>query len=116
MSDMRRFADRWTLEELRALVPKLDAELREMEAEQPFNVKPIGPLTRDEAHELLIALLDQAERGALTPEQGFVGGQLLAVFEQAVIAQTLGRHGRYMVVSEAELDEFMRQAKDGGVI
>lgn len=114
MSDLRRFADRWTLAELRSLIPKLEAELREIEGEQPFDVKPVGPLTRDEAHELLLALLGQAERGALTREQSFVGGQLLRVFENAVIARTLGRPGRYMVVSEEQIDELMRELNHGG--
>ena len=97
----------WTHEELQAMIPKVAAELQEIESQQP-GIKPIPPLAKQECMEYLYGLLDIASRRALTKEECCLLCQLMAQFEQAILAERLGKKGRFYVIPE---DEIMKLAR-----
>lgn len=101
----------WNLDELREKLG-FDAEAARAGAEEAAQSDIVGehpeakglpPMTDDEARELLQHLLGVAEKRALSFEEGFLAGQLVASFEMAVRATALtGRKGRYWVISEEQ--------------
>jgi hypothetical protein len=100
----------WTMDELRALLPAIEARLDDAEAAfAPGAVRPLPPLTVDEAREHVLALIDKAQGELLTGEECFLAGQLLACHAMAVRAETLGKPGRYFVVSEDDFVSMMRE-------
>lgn len=100
----------WTREELKALIPVLDRELTNAENEYR-NVKPLPPMTVEECEQLHRGLLDIAGERALTMEECFMMGQILACYQSAVRAEMLGKKGRYFVVAEDQLNELLAAQK-----
>lgn len=98
----------WSLEELQQLLPRVRATIEEMEADCP-GVRPVPPLAVEETLNLLLSLFGQAVERPLTNEESILGGQLLAQFQQAVTAETLGKRGRYYVLSEEQIRQMVEQ-------
>jgi len=100
----------WTHEELQAMIPKIEDRLDEAEAkakEEGCTLKPLPSLTEEECKDYLFRLLDAASARTLTLDECYLHGQILAQFEQAVIARCLGKKGRYYVISEDNIMEVM---------
>ena len=100
----------WTQEELDAFLPKLKKEIEQAEADYE-DVKPLPPMTVEECADYLLRLIDRAKTRTLNESECFFHGQLLSVFQQAVRAETLGKKGRFFVISEADINRMMK-AKD----
>ena len=81
---------------------RLQERIDRTEAEHP-DVRPLPPMTLNEAKELLLAVAEAATARPLTDDEGFLHGQLVAAFGMAVRAETLGRPGRYYVISEEDI-------------
>lgn len=96
----------WTHEQIQELLPKLKSNLQEMEAEDP-DIRPLPPMTVAEAKDYFFRLFDVASTRSLNPSECFIMGQLLSVFEQAVRAESLGKKGRYFVISEDDINRMM---------
>lgn len=89
----------WTREELQTLIPKLEKQLAEAEAEHEEEIKPLPLLNKEECLDYFYRLMDIAAERPLTKRECFMHGQLLAVFEQQVMAQILCKNpGRYYVI------------------
>ena len=102
----------WSHAELQALIPLMNAQLKQMEAAEDFEVKPLGPMTQDEARELINRILATAETRQLTRQECFLHGQLLAQFAAACIAEVLtGKKGRFLVVSEDDINRQLARAR-----
>jgi hypothetical protein len=93
----------WTRAELNQLLPKIEASIAEIAATQEEPVKGLPPLTSQECLDLFFRILDIAATRPLTQRECFIHGQLLAQYKGAIIAETLGKPGRYYVVSEEEV-------------
>jgi hypothetical protein len=98
----------WTQEQLQELLPKLKAEIAREEAQDP-NIRPLPPMTVDECKDFFYRLNDIASTRPLTGDECCIMGQLLAVFQYAVRAETLGRKGRYFVLSEEDINRMMQE-------
>lgn len=103
----------YTLEELRAIAPKLQKKIEtvidEFEALYP-ETRPVPPLTIDEARELLLNLIDATTERILTHYEVFLAGQLLSQYTQALRGELLtGKKGRYYVISEIDLKKLQGQ-------
>jgi|SRR5581483_2922087 len=94
----------YTHEELQSLVPKIKEELEQLEAEEG-PVKPIPPLAKEECIDYLFRIISAASDRPLTRSECFLFGQVLAQFEQSVIAETLGKKGRYYVLPEEVINK-----------
>lgn len=95
----------YTYEELSALKNKLDTEIKEYE--QEAQARGLPPLAEQEARELIIGFLNTATERLLTKEECFLAGQLLGQYKMAVTALTLGKEGRYFVVSQADFERLL---------
>jgi len=95
----------WTREELQALIPKLKQEMADIEAEEPHEIRPLPPMTREEVMDYFYSLMDIAATRPLTSAECFIHGQLLCNYQHAVRAELLGKKGRYFVVSEDEIEK-----------
>lgn len=106
----------WTQEELDQLLPKvkkdLEKKIEETEAEQEEPVKPLPPMTKQEALDFLWRLIETTGERTLTSRERFIFSQLLAIFEQAILAERLGKKGRFYVVSEEHIMNLMNEAKE----
>jgi hypothetical protein len=91
-----------TFEEAQALIPKLARAVTAIEQDYP-NARALPPMTVDEAYELINRLVDHAAQRVLTRDECFLHGQLISVYRMAVIAETLGKKGRYFCLSEDDL-------------
>jgi hypothetical protein len=101
----------WTRDELRAMIPPIEALLDEAEAAfAPGAVRPLPPMTVWEARDYMLNLVQAAGSRCLTAEEEFLAGQLLACYGMAVRAETLGWCGRYIVIGEDEIEALMREA------
>ncbi len=101
----------WTRDELRALIPPIEARPDEAEAAfAPGAVRPLPPMTVAEARDHLLNLVQAAGSRCLTAAEEFLAGQLLACYGMAVRAETLGRPGRYIVIGEDDIAALMREA------
>lgn len=98
----------WTREELKALARRLSPELAGVEAAMP-DVRPLPPLNEAEAMELFRALMDAAATRPLTRDECFFGGQVLAAYRSAILGEALRGPGRYMVVSEQDINRLMAE-------
>lgn len=98
----------WTNEQIQALVPILDDEMREIESECE-GIRPLPAMLLDEARDLVLRFIHQAESRQLTNFEATIMGQLLSVFEQAVRADMLGKKGRYFVISEDDVTKMMEE-------
>jgi hypothetical protein len=110
--------DPWNREELEYLIPKLEEKLDRVEEEQRDSqlhgqeeVRPMPPMEVDECVGYLIRLVDAASKRPLTSREIFMHGQLLCVFKQAVMAEMLGKKGRYVVVSEDGIAQILTQVR-----
>ncbi len=92
----------WTHDELRAMRLANDAILEQYEAEEP-SARPLPPLAEEECRDLLNSMVRVAEQRALRQDESFLFGQLLAQYRMAIEARMLGKHGRYYVISEADI-------------
>ena len=97
----------YTHEELQALIPQLKKKLDAIVAEQPHEVRPLPPMSVEEAKDYFYRLMDIAAERPLTQAECFVHGQLLSCFKMAVRAEMLGKKGRYFVFGEDEIKNFM---------
>lgn len=104
----------WTREELRRLIPAVERQLAEIEATQE-EVRPMPPMTREEAAALIHNLLDAALTRPLTQRECFLHGQLLAVFGQACWAEALGHKGRFYVIPESMVQQLVDEQNRGPV-
>lgn len=97
----------YTREQLDRMIPKVKALLARDEAaaieDGIGEITGMPPMTRDEALEFLSRLVAAGQERLLTRHEGFMHGQLMSVFEQAVRAEMLGKKGRYFVVSEEQI-------------
>jgi hypothetical protein len=98
----------WTHEELRALRDKLDVSIETTERERP-NIRPLPPMEEQEAQDLLLDLAETAITRCLTRDEVFMIGQLLRCFGMAVQAKTLKKPGRYFVISEEQIADYMKR-------
>lgn len=101
----------WTHEELQVLIPKLEAKLKAVEDEEGGDVKPVPPLTKDECLDYFWRLMDSAAVRPLNKQEIFIHGQLLAQFEQAILAERLGKKGRYYVIPEDKIMGMLNDAQ-----
>ena len=101
----------WSREELNRLIPHVEKRLAEAEASQEEEVRPVGPLTHEEARDLLVRLADLALTRPLTLRECFMHGQLLAAYEQACYAKYLGLKGRFYVIPESKVQDMINQSK-----
>ena len=99
----------WTHEQIQALLPKLEKSLKETEASQEEEVRGLPAMTKEEAKDYIFRIMDYAAERPLTQREIFIHGQLLCCFEMAVMAETLGKKGRYFVVSEEHINKLMQQ-------
>lgn len=100
----------WTHEELQAMLPRVEAQLEKAEEEakaEGATLKPLPPLTEEECKQYFWRLMDSAADRPLTLDECGLHGQLLAQYEQAVMARCLGKKGRYYVISEDNVLEMM---------
>jgi len=97
----------WTYEELERMKQSLSASLDQTEKDRP-NIRPLPPLSEEEAIDLLNVLIGTAHRRTLTEDEAFLHGQLLSCFRMAVRADSLGRKGRFFVLRQ---DDFERLAR-----
>lgn len=67
--------------------------------------KPLPPLTKDESVGYMWKLLDIASEMPLNKQQCFLFGQLLCQYEMAIIAESLGKKGRFYVIPEDKIKE-----------
>lgn len=98
----------WTQEQLDGFLSKLETEIVRVEDENP-NARPLPPMTVDECKGFFGRLLDIAHARALDAEECLLMGQLLAVFQFAVRAETLGKKGRFFVMSEEDVNNILQQ-------
>lgn len=94
----------WTYEELQQMLGTVTKQIEISEAENP-NARPVLPLSEEEAFGLIFKLVGLAEARALTGDEVFLFGQLIANYRMSVEARMLGRKGRYFVISEAQLEK-----------
>ncbi len=100
----------YTFAELKKLIPKLDKKLEEDQLE--FNAKGLPPMNVEDCKELFYGLMDIAHHRPLKKNECFLHGQLLAAFEQAVMAQMLKKNNeRYYVVSETQIQKMFNDLK-----
>lgn len=84
------------------LTTNVTSRIEQYEAEDP-NLRPLPPMTRKESFEMILHCLSLAHKRELTDDECAIFAQLIAVFEQAVRAETLGYKGRYFVMSEDQI-------------
>jgi hypothetical protein len=94
-------------EELTDLRRRLGTRIEEHERENP-NIRPLPPMTVEEAKEFILAFADAAATRVLTTDEVTLIGQGLAVYKMAVEAEMLKRKGRYFVLSEEDLERMMK--------
>lgn len=99
----------WTHEELQGLIPKLDKKLSEVEAEQEEEIKPLPPMTTTECLDFFWRFMDIAAERPLTQRECFIHGQLLAIYQQAVLAESMGKKGRYYVIPEESIAKLVKE-------
>lgn len=80
-------------------------EATEAAAEQ--EVRPLSPMTVDEALDYLVRLIELASGRPLSERESILHGQLLACYEMAIRAEMLGKKGRYYVLSEDKIKAMM---------
>lgn len=98
----------YTLQELKALLPRIKKSLEKEEAENP-DIKPLPPMTKDECLDCFSRLMDIAAQRPLTEGECFLHGQLLSVFESAIDAEGLGLEGRWFCVNESNLKKIVER-------
>lgn len=101
----------WTHEELRAMLPAARANLEKLEAEiteqDGADVKAVPPSTKEECMDYLWRLMDIAVERPLQRKEITLFGQLLAQFEQSILAERLGKKGRYYCIPEDKIMEMV---------
>lgn len=102
----------WTHEELEKLVPRIEKELDDTEAQYEGKVKPLPKLSQQECLDYFFRLMNIAAERPLTQEECFIHGQLLNVYRQTVMAEMLGKgkESRYMVISEDDMAQLLRMS------
>ena len=103
----------WTHAELRAIVPVMEAQLEASVSVLDYEVRPLPVMSHAEVRDTLLNMMNVAATRALTPQECFIHGQLLAQLETAVRAQMLGFNGRFLVMTEAQILEQIEAAKKG---
>lgn len=100
----------YTLDQLREHLPelsnKLKKEIEEIE-EEDERIRPLPPMTTDECLELLFRLVEIAKIRTFDCFESTLFGQLLANYRMAVQAETLGKRGRYYVMSEEDIQKIV---------
>jgi hypothetical protein len=98
----------YTYEELAAMKRNLDESIEQAEREYP-NARPLPPMTRLEAEDLIMRWIDTAVTRQLTADEAGLMGQLLACYRMGIQAEMLGKKGRYFVLSEAEIERLAKK-------
>lgn len=80
----------------------VDAQIADYEAQYP-DAQPLAPMTKDEALDALLLIMQVASARALTRDEIFLHGQLLAVYEQAALVAAKGYAGRWFLINEEQL-------------
>jgi hypothetical protein len=66
-------------------------------------------MSRDEVLEYIGRLLTIATTRPITEPERFIFEQLLSNFRAAVLAEAMGKKGRYFVLSEDDIGRMMKQ-------
>lgn len=107
----------WTHEELKALLPVMREELGRLEAEiaeeDGAEVRAVPPSTKEECLDYLSRLMQIAMTRPLERREVTLHDQLLAQFEQAILAERLGKKGRYYCIPEDKIMELAKNARNG---
>ena len=98
----------WSHEELCALSERIERDIRRTEEENP-DIRPLPPLSEEEAKNLILDLTAVAVQRQLTHDESFLIGQLLSGYRMAVEARMLKKPGRYFVLSEADIQRLMNE-------
>lgn len=96
----------WSVEEIERVAPKIRADLKKYELENP-DVKLLPPMTVEEATDFFLRYLNTATERPLTTAETLILSQLLSCYKQAVRAETMGKKGRYIVLSEDDINSMM---------
>jgi len=97
----------YTHEELAEMRTRLSNSIQQAEHDNP-GARPLPPMLEQDARDLLLELTKIAVERLLTSSESFMAGQLLAVYRMAIEARMLGHHGRYYVVSEADVERIAK--------
>lgn len=101
----------WTHEELAELRRQIEEDLAETERQNP-GIRPLPPMSENEARDTLLALLQVSEFRRLSPVESFTAEELLAAYRMAVEARMLGKtRGRYYVINEADIERLMKEKR-----
>ena len=92
----------WTHDELAILIPKIKKTIESAELADE-NVRPLPPMSVNECKDLFFKLLDIAKTRPLASSETFLCGQILSNLQMAVRAETLGRKGRFFVLSDDDI-------------
>jgi hypothetical protein len=88
----------------------LCTSLEKTEANHP-NIRPLPPLDEEESRAYIDGILDLAGERALTTDECFLMGQLMAAYCMAIEARMLGRKGRYYMISEADMEALKKRRR-----
>lgn len=97
----------WTHEQIDELIPRVKQHLADQEANDP-ELRPLPPMTVDECKEYFFRFVDIASTRPLDEKESGILGQLLSVFQFAVRAETLGKKGRFFIISEDDINKMMK--------
>jgi len=104
----------WTHAELEALLPVVKENLHRLEAEiteeDGAEIRAVPPSTREECLEYLSRLMQIAMTRPLERREITLHDQLLAQFEQAILAEQLGKKGRYYCIHEERILELAKNS------
>ena len=100
----------YTRHELNRMFRTADKKRKKYEEKYP-EARPLPPMTEDECQEMFYRILDIAAERALTLEECFLHGQLLAQYRSAVWGTARGYKGRVFVVHEEALDALLKDKK-----
>ncbi len=97
-----------TREEMRLLVPKLEANCEKDEAEFA-GIQPLPMMTVEEAREFIYRIMTTAHERKLESHECGMLGQLLCSYEIAIRSETLRFKGRWICMSEDGIREIVER-------
>jgi len=87
---------------LRSKRDALELDIAAYETEWP-DARGLGPMTREEAEQTMLGMLDIGRHRPFEEEGIFLLGQILAVYRHAVTAEVLGKPGRWFCINEEQV-------------
>jgi hypothetical protein len=102
----------WTLDEVREFLPVLKQRVEEHEA-MDENIRPLPPMNGEECEEMFFRISELALERPLTLAEHCLLGQVMANYRFAIRAETLGKKGRYFVLSEDDITKMMQSDGHG---